>query len=70
MKFFFRYRRRRYYQIHARKDESGTRSFLADSVALSRFDAPLGLDICFGTGAVLTALPCRHPRGVFLGKSS
>ena len=73
-----RYWRRRYYdifsifydrfiQLHARKDESGTRVFLADSAALSYFDAPRGLDLCCGTGAVLTALAEHYPRGVFVG---
>jgi len=73
-----RYLRRRYYnlfshfydrfiQIHARKDESGTRYFLADSAALSHVDVPLGLDICCGTGAVLLALANRYPRGLFVG---
>ena len=73
-----RYWRRRYYdifshfydrfiQIHARRDESGTRSFIADNTALSQFDAPLGLDICCGTGAVVLALADRHPRGIFIG---
>jgi ubiquinone/menaquinone biosynthesis C-methylase UbiE len=73
-----RYWRRKYYdifslfydrfiQMHARKDESGTRAFLADNAALSHVDAPLGLDICCGTGAVLLALADRHPRGIFVG---
>lgn len=73
-----RYWRRRYYdifslfydrfiQVHAHQGESGTRSFLADSAALSRFNAPLGLDICCGTGAVLLVLANRYPRGIFVG---
>ena len=73
-----RYWRRRYYdifalfydrfiQLHARKDESGTRAYLADSAALSHVPVPLGLDICCGTGAVLLTLANRHPRGVFVG---
>lgn len=73
-----RYWRRRYYdffsffydrfiRMHARKDVSGTRSFLADSAALAHVDAPLGLDICCGTGAVLLALADRCPRGYFVG---
>jgi ubiquinone/menaquinone biosynthesis C-methylase UbiE len=73
-----RYWRRRYYDLfshfydrfirfHAPKDESGTRSFLADSAALSHFAAPLGLDICCGTGAVLSALENRYPSGIFVG---
>jgi ubiquinone/menaquinone biosynthesis C-methylase UbiE len=73
-----RYWRRRYYdifsvcydrfiQLHARRDESGTRSFLADSAALSHLSVPLGLDICCGTGAVLMALANRYPRGIFVG---
>jgi ubiquinone/menaquinone biosynthesis C-methylase UbiE len=73
-----RYWRRRYYdifslfydrfiQVHAHQDESGTRAFLADSAALSRFEAPLGLDICCGSGAVLLALASRYPHGIFVG---
>lgn len=73
-----RYWRRRYYdifslfydrfiQMHAGRDESGTRSFVADNAALSQFDAPLGLDICCGTGAVVSALAERYPRGIFIG---
>ena len=54
-------------QMHARKDDAGTRSFLADSASLSHVDAPLGLDICCGTGAVLLALANRYPRGWFVG---
>jgi ubiquinone/menaquinone biosynthesis C-methylase UbiE len=57
----------RFIQVHARQDESGTRSFLADSAALSHLSAPLGLDICCGTGAVLLALANRYPRGIFIG---
>jgi demethylphylloquinol methyltransferase len=78
MKNGSRYWRRRYYdifsifydrfiQLHARRNESGTRSFLADSAALSHFRAPLGLDICCGTGAVLMVLALRYPRGIFVG---
>lgn len=73
-----RYWRRRYYdvfslfydrfiQFHARRDELGTRSFIADNAELWQFDAPQGLDICCGTGAVVLALAERHPRGIFVG---
>ena len=73
-----RYWRRRYYdvfslfydsfiRIHARKDESGTRAFLADSAGLSHFNAPLGLDICCGTGAVPLTLAGFYPQGIFVG---
>lgn len=57
----------RFIQMHARRDESGTRAFIADNAALSRFDAPLDLDICCDTGAVVLALAERHPRGIFIG---
>jgi demethylphylloquinol methyltransferase len=57
----------RFIRMHARRDESGTRSFLADVAGLSHVEAPLGLDICCGTGAVLLALAERHPRGFFVG---
>ena len=73
-----RYWRRRYYDIfsffydrfiqaHAHRAASGTRSFLAESAALSHFDVPWGLDICCGTGAVVLALADRYPRGIFVG---
>ena len=73
-----RYWRRRYYeifslfydrfiQLNARGDESGTREFLADSAALPHVDAPLGLDICRGTGAAMQAQVTCHPRGTFVG---
>jgi ubiquinone/menaquinone biosynthesis C-methylase UbiE len=73
-----RYWRRRYYdifslfydrfiQLHARRDESGTRSFLSECAGLSNIETPLGLDICCGTGAVLLALAKRYPRGLFVG---
>lgn len=73
-----RYWRRRYYdifsifydrfiQLHARQNESGTRTFLTDSAPISHIDTPLGLDICCGTGAVLQALAHRYPRGIFVG---
>jgi ubiquinone/menaquinone biosynthesis C-methylase UbiE len=57
----------RFIRLHARKDESGTRSFLIDSAALSHLDTPLGLDICCGTGTVSQAFADRHPHGVLVG---
>ena len=57
----------RFIELHAHQGESGTRAFLSESAALLRFDAPLGLDICCGTGAVLLTLANRYPRGRFVG---
>jgi len=57
----------RFIQLHARKDESGTRSFLADSAALDQVEMPRVLDICCGTGAVISAFARRHPRGICIG---
>ena len=70
--------RRRYYdlfscfydefiRLHARKDEPGTRSFLVHNAALDPIEKPLGLDICCGTGAVVTAFAGRYPQGTFIG---
>jgi ubiquinone/menaquinone biosynthesis C-methylase UbiE len=57
----------RFIQLHARKDESGTRFFLVDSAGLEDMKKPLVLDICCGTGAVLSAFTERHPHGTFIG---
>jgi ubiquinone/menaquinone biosynthesis C-methylase UbiE len=73
-----RFWRRRYYdvfshfydrfiQLHARRDESGTRSFLVDRADLGQVEKPRVLDICCGTGAVLSAFADRHPRGTHIG---
>lgn len=70
--------RRRYYdlfslfydgfiRLHARKDESGTRSFLVHHATLGPVKKPLGLDICCGTGDVVLAFAGRHRRGTFIG---
>ena len=57
----------RFIQLHARRDESGTRSFLVDRAALDHVEKPRVLDICCGTGAVISAFADRHPRGTHLG---
>jgi ubiquinone/menaquinone biosynthesis C-methylase UbiE len=57
----------RFIQLHARKDESGTRSFLVDSALLDQVGKPRVLDICCGTGAVITAFASRYPRGICIG---
>ncbi len=73
-----RFWRRRYYdvfshfydrfiQLHARRDETGTRSFLVDGAALDQVEKPRVLDICCGTGAVLSAFADRHPLGTLIG---
>lgn len=57
----------RFIQLHARKDESGTRFFLVAGAALEGIEKPWGLDICCGTGAVLLAFANRYPKGNFVG---
>ena len=57
----------RFIQLHARRDESGTRSFLVDRAALGPVEKPRVLDICCGTGAVISAFADRHSRGTHIG---
>ncbi|MEJ2165895.1 MAG: class I SAM-dependent methyltransferase [Desulfobacterales bacterium] len=57
----------RFIQLHARRDESGTRLFLAANAAIDHVDKPRVLDICCGTGAVIAAFADRNPRGTFIG---
>jgi len=57
----------RFIQLHARRDESGTRSFLVARAALDQVEKPRVLDVCCGTGAVLSAFADRHPRGTHIG---
>jgi ubiquinone/menaquinone biosynthesis C-methylase UbiE len=70
--------RRRYYDVfshfydgfirlHAGKDESGTRSFLSEAAPLKRIEKPQVLDVCCGTGAVVSAYASRYPGGAFIG---
>jgi len=57
----------RFIQLHARRDESGTRSFLVDAAALDQVAKPRILDVCCGTGAVLSAFADRYPAGTCIG---
>lgn len=57
----------RFIQLHARKEEQGTRSFLADTAALECFKNPWVLDVCCGTGSVLSAFADQYPQGTFIG---
>jgi ubiquinone/menaquinone biosynthesis C-methylase UbiE len=57
----------RFIELHARKDESGTRSFLVKSAGLENIEKQRVLDVCCGTGAVLSAFAARNPRGNFFG---
>jgi ubiquinone/menaquinone biosynthesis C-methylase UbiE len=57
----------RFIELHARKDESGTRSFLVESAGLENIEKQRVLDVCCGTGAVLLAFAGRNPRGNFFG---
>jgi ubiquinone/menaquinone biosynthesis C-methylase UbiE len=56
----------RFIQLHARRDESGTRYFLVANAAIDHVDKPRVLDICCGTGAVIAAFADRNPRGTFI----
>ena len=64
---FFSHFYDRFIQLHARQDESGTRSFLVNSAALEHIEKPRVLDVCCGTGAVLSAFADCHPHGTFIG---
>ena len=57
----------RFIELHARKDESGTRSFLVESAGLENIEKQRVLDVCCGTGAVLLAFAGCNPRGNFFG---
>jgi ubiquinone/menaquinone biosynthesis C-methylase UbiE len=57
----------RFIQLHARRDESSTRSFLVHAAALDQVAKPLVLDLCCGTGAVLSAFTDRYPQGIHIG---
>jgi ubiquinone/menaquinone biosynthesis C-methylase UbiE len=57
----------RFIELHARKDESGTRSFMVESADLENIEKLRVLDVCCGTGAVLLAFAGRTPRGSFFG---
>lgn len=57
----------RFIQLHARKQQSGTRSFLVDNALLERIERPRVLDVCCGTGAAIVAFARRHRRGIFIG---
>jgi ubiquinone/menaquinone biosynthesis C-methylase UbiE len=57
----------RFIELHARKDESRTRSFLVESAGLENIEKQRVLDVCCGTGAVLLAFAGCNPRGNFFG---
>ncbi len=64
---FFSHFYDRFIELHTRKADSGTRSFLVESAALEPIEEPRVLDICCGTGAVLLAFAGCHPQGTFIG---
>ncbi len=64
---FFSHFYDRFIALHARKDESGTRSFLAENAGLDHVARPRVLDICCGTGGVLLAFADLDPEGTFIG---
>lgn len=57
----------RFIALHARKDETGTRSFLVTQAGLDHVERPRVLDVCCGTGAVLSAFAGVSPEGIIVG---
>ena len=53
--------------LHARQDAGDTRNFLAKMACLEEKPHPYILDICCGTGAVITAFANQHPNSVAVG---
>jgi ubiquinone/menaquinone biosynthesis C-methylase UbiE len=54
-------------RLHARRDEDDTRHFLVDSAAREEKSPHRILDICCGTGSVITAFGKRYPDTVLVG---
>jgi ubiquinone/menaquinone biosynthesis C-methylase UbiE len=57
----------RFIQLHASKEDAGTRSFLVDGAALEPVERPRVLDVCCGTGAVPLAYAGRHFEATLVG---
>jgi ubiquinone/menaquinone biosynthesis C-methylase UbiE len=53
--------------LHARRDAGDTRNFLVKTAPLAEKPNPCILDICCGTGAVITAFAARYPESVAVG---
>ena len=53
--------------LHARRDEGDTRNFLVKMARLKEKPDPYILDICCGTGAVITAFANQYPKSHTVG---
>jgi ubiquinone/menaquinone biosynthesis C-methylase UbiE len=53
--------------LHARRDAGDTRNFLVKTARLVKKPNPYILDICCGTGAVITAFAVQYPESVTVG---
>ena len=53
--------------LHARQDAGDTRNFLVETARLEEKPNPYILDICCGTGAVITAFAARYPKSLSVG---
>jgi ubiquinone/menaquinone biosynthesis C-methylase UbiE len=53
--------------LHARRDAGDTRNFLVKTALLEKKPNPCILDICCGTGAVITAFAVQYPKSVAVG---
>jgi ubiquinone/menaquinone biosynthesis C-methylase UbiE len=53
--------------LHARRDAGDTRNFLVETARLEEKPGPYILDICCGTGAVITAFANQYPKSVAVG---
>ena len=54
-------------RLHARRDEADTRHFLVDAAHLENNPAPSILDICCGTGSVISAFAERYASALLVG---
>jgi ubiquinone/menaquinone biosynthesis C-methylase UbiE len=53
--------------LHARQDAGDTRDFLVETAGLEEKSNPFILDICCGTGAVITAFAAQYTEGLTVG---
>ena len=53
--------------LHSRRDAGDTRNFLVKTALLEEKPNPYILDICCGTGAVITAFAVRYPKSFTVG---
>ena len=53
--------------LHARRDAGDTRNFLVKTACLAEKPDPYILDICCGTGAVITAFADQYPKSTAVG---